>query len=223
MNIEDQRLERLTVEPNASDAELSNHEWLAFQYLSDELTNQQRSDFEESLSTNPAAAEALQAMVAVALQVQAAANSSAGVARMNSKVSATSTERFQESSARQTAGFRNSLRWLASLAAGLLLLVGVSQFLVPRDSDSKLTVTAESPTESEMAEVWPSSFEAEFALDLARIDENSSFDASDAGTPVATSIDAQTESQTFEEDWLYSALVSLESADDWPSEGQGGS
>jgi|GEM_PF-942510 len=227
MNIEDQRLNRLTDDPKASNAELSNYEWLAFQYLSDELTSQQRTDFEETLTTDPAAAEALQAMVAVTLQVKAATKSSTGssvgAAAMNSKVAVTSTERFDEGSVRQTAGRRNSLLWLAGLAAGLLLLVGASQFFVPRGSDSKSTVDAESPTDGEMAEAWSSGFEEEFATDLARIDENSSFDTSDSRTPVATSIDVPTESQTLEEDWLYSALVSLESAEDWPSEGQGGS
>jgi hypothetical protein len=223
MNIKDERLDRLTRVPKASNAELGNYEWLAFQYLSDELTSQQRTDFEETLSSDPAAAEALQAMVAVTLQVQAATKSSAGAAAMSSKVAVSSTERFGESGVRQTAGRRNSLLWLAGLAAGLLLLVGAIQFFVPRGSASKPTVTAETPTESEMAEVWSGSFEDEFAIDLARIDENSSFDASESKTPVATSIDAQTESQTLEEDWLYSALVSLESAEDWPSEGQGGS
>lgn len=218
MNIEDKPLD-----PLKGDPDLSNFEWLAFRYLCDELTSQQRFEFEEALSNDPAAAEALQAMVAVTLQLQAAAKSPADWSAMNSEVSVTSTERFHESSGPQTGGRRNSLLWLAGLAAVLLLLVGASQFFMPRGSDSKLIVDAESPTESEMAEVWSGSFEDEFPIDLAQLDENSSFDASDSKTPAMTSIDVQPESQAFEEDWLYSALVSLESAEDWPSEGQGGS
>jgi len=223
MNLEDKSLDPLKGAPDSGNAELSNYEWLAFRYLCDELTSQQRSEFEEVLSTDPAAAEALQAMVAVTLQVQAAANSTADWSAMNSKAAATSTERFHESIVPQSEVRRNSLIWLAGLAAGLLLLVGASQFFMPRGSDSKMTVNSESSTESEMAEVWSGSFEDEFPIDLAQLDENSSFDAADSKTPAKTSIDAQAESQALEEDWLYSALVSLESAEDWPSEGQGGS
>lgn len=222
MSFEDKRLDPLAGDTNLSNASLSKYEWLAFQYLCDELTVQQRSDFEEALSTDPAAAEALSAMVAVTLQVQAAEPRDDWSA-MNSKVSVTSPARSHESSVPQTTGRRTALLWLAGLAAGLLLLVAASQFFGPRGSNPKLTVIAEAPTESEMAEVWSDNFEDEFTNALDRLDENSSFDAADSKTPATSSTDAQTESEATEDDWLYAVLVSLESTEDWPSEGQGGS
>jgi hypothetical protein len=223
MSFEDKRLDRLAGDTNLSNASLSKYEWLAFQYLCDELTIQQRSDFEEALSTDPAAAEAISAMVAMTLQVQAAAGSRDDWSAMNSKVSVTSPARSHESSVSQTTGRKTGLLWLAGLAAGLLLLVGASQFFGPSGSNPKLTVIAEAPTESEMAEVWSGNFEDEFTNAFDRLDENSNFDAPDSKTPATSSSDAQTENEATEDDWLYAVLVSLESTEDWPSEGQGGS
>lgn len=195
---------------------LSDYEWLAFQYLSDELTSQQRDSFEETLLTDPAAAEALQAMVAVTQQLLAAGNTTAEQTNTGSVERAES----RESSAAETPAVK--LRWLAALAAGLLLLIGGSQLLAPRFSDIKLVNDEADTSGDQMAELWASSFEEELALAGER-DESQYSTSKETEFAISNPAEETTESDLAEEDWLYSVLVSLESTEDWPTEEQGGS
>lgn len=215
--------ERKPLPPMADQANLSNFEWLAFLYLSDELTSDQRTEFEAALANDPAAAEALQAMVAVTLQVQAGSESTANPATTKPEAMAKSSEWRPEERDTLNTKPKHSIRWLVGLAASLLLLIGGSQFFAPRGSDSNEAIKNESASDGEMAEVWFSDFEDEFMFAVDRLEENSNLDFGDSKTQSSPVTDAQSESEAAEEDWLYSALVSLESTEDWPSEGQGGS
>lgn len=189
-------------EPMVNQADLQPYEWLAFQYLCDELTGEQVAEFEAALATDPAAAEALQAMVGLTGQLLA------GFDRPASLRSIVAATRPPARVSPRPESFR--LNRLAALAAGLLLLVGVSQFLTPRRPDTQVVATGSDPAGEQIAQVWASSFEEEMA-------------AADPGDDEIHRSPTNDPQDSAEEDWLYSALVSLESIEDWPAEGQGGS
>lgn len=189
-------------EPAVNQADLHPYEWLAFQYLCDELTGEQLAEFETALATDPAAAEALQTMVALTQQLFAG---SRPLAPSISFVAAA------EPAARASTRPETSrLNRLAALAACLLLLVGVSQFMTPRRPDAQVVATGADPAGEQIAQIWASSFEEEMATANPGDDESH---RSPNNEP----------HDSAEEEWLYSALVSLESIEDWPAEGQGGS
>lgn len=188
--------------PAVNQADLQPYEWLAFQYLCDELTADQQAEFETALATDPAAAEALQSMVALTQQLFA------GARPLAPSISFVAATQPQTRSSSRPDTFR--LNRLAALAAGLLLLVGVSQFMTPRPPDPQVAATGADPAGEQLAQIWASSFEEEMAMANPGDDENP--------TPLATE-----PHDAADEDWLYSALVSLESTEDWPTEGEGGS
>lgn len=202
--------------PLVDQTKLSDLEWLAFQYLSDELTSQQRGEFEEVVSTDPAAAEALQAMVAVTHELLMAGELPAD------QPSLVAESRPARKTNADSAAPARTVRWLAALAAGLLLLVGGSQLLAPKSGDSKGVNEDAHADGDQMAEFWASSFEDELTLPNDR-DESQASTAGEAEFATGAATEETSESDAAEEGWLYSALVSLESTEDWPTEGQGGS
>lgn len=202
--------------PLADQANLSDYEWLAFQYLSDELNSQQRTEFEEALATVPAAAEAFQAMVAISQQLLTVVDSHTDQANIKSVAS------LERKAIVGSGAPSKTVRWLAALAAAVLLVIGLSQLFAPIGSDSKLANQEADVTGDQMAELWASIFGGELVVPSGR-DEIQNFLFDEAEFVFTTATEESTESESAEEDWLYSLLVSLESTEDWPTEEQGGS
>lgn len=173
-------------------AEPTELQWTAFRYLTDELTPQLATDFEQQLSDEPAAAEALEQMLCLLSELEAT-GSIAGDSLATPAIPG-------QRKAKRT-DVQRTVQWLAAIAAAVLVWLGISQFASTTRPDSLQGRFEASHDGEEMAELW--------ASDLS----DDSFD----------SAEDPPEDEPESDDWLYAALVSLESLENWPTEEQGGS
>lgn len=216
--------------------ELNELEWVAFQYLSDELDEPQRQRFEQQLGENLAAAEALSAMVSLIRQIQ-------GLQAVepcefgDSPTPGPVAERLRGEKCRgenrrgenRRAGGRRltrgqmRTRWQAAAAIVVALIGGGGWLLTAwqetgrRESSGLDSLAAGSGWEGsdQVAEAWAGQLDDENRRDaMWEADEYSNGENSNEETEGAVS-----EETAEDDDWLYAALVSLE---DWPTEGQGG-
>jgi hypothetical protein len=74
-----------------------------------------------------------------------------------------------------------------------------------------------------MAEIWASNLEAELLFVSEQAIESEAAEAGRNEAALTAETNEPLEEESSEEDWLYAALVSLDSTEDWPTEGQGGS
>ena len=171
---------------------LTELQWTAWQYLTDELEPGQAADFEQRLAGDPTAAEALEEMLCLLAELEAAG---AEADSRLASIAAPVRRKMNGMAAQQ------SVRWLAALAAVVLVLLGISRWASTPPKELQPNRVEVSLEMEEVAELWASSF---------------AVDAND-------SVEDAAEGLQQSEDWLYSALVSLESLENWPSEEQGGS
>ncbi|MDZ4821282.1 MAG: hypothetical protein SGJ20_20160 [Planctomycetota bacterium] len=131
---------------------LAGLEWLAFQYLSDELTPAEALVFEARMETDQAAREALAA--AVELQQGALA-----VLRESRPLIVPSqfpaAETFSPSQARSERGWRRHLSGIFSVAAACAILIVLFQYW-QTGKVSELPGGASSPDAAEVAMLWSS-------------------------------------------------------------------
>ena len=194
----DQPFRGASISP-AAGAELSELQWTAWQYLIDELEPELVADFEQRLAGEPAAAEALEEMLCLLAGLEAAGTQADG---------ALATTAAPENRKMNWTAVQQTVRWLAALAAVLLVFSGISR-LTPTPRKELQPTGVEASLESEdVAELWASSI---------------AIDANVATEKATEELEEATEELQASENWLYSALVSLESVENWPSELQGGS
>jgi hypothetical protein len=183
----------------AAGAELTELQWTAWQYLIDELEPELVADFEQRLAGEPAAAEALEEMLCLLAGLEAAGTQADGDL---------ATTAAPEHRKMNWTAVPQTVRWLAALAAVLLVFSGISR-LTPTPRKELQSTGVEASLENEdVAELWASSLAG---------------DANVATEKATEELEEATEELQASENWLYSALVSLESVENWPSELQGGS
>jgi len=201
----DQPFRGASISP-AAGAELSELQWTAWQYLIDELEPELVADFEQRLAGEPAAAEALEEMLCLLAGLEAAGT---GLEAAGTQADgALATTAAPENRKMNWTAVQQTVRWLAALAAVLLVFSGISR-LTPTPRKELQPTGVEASLESEdVAELWASSL---------------AVDANVATEKATEELEEATEELQASENWLYSALVSLESVENWPSELQGGS
>jgi hypothetical protein len=201
----DQPFRGASISP-AAGAELTELQWTAWQYLIDELEPELVADFEQRLAGEPAAAEALEEMLCLLAGLEAAGT---GLEAAGTQADgALATTAAPEHRKMNWTAVQQTVRWLAALAAVLLVFSGISR-LTPTPRKELQPTGVEASLESEdVAELWASSL---------------AVDANVATEKATEELEEATEELQASENWLYSALVSLESVENWPSELQGGS
>ncbi|MCE2791120.1 MAG: hypothetical protein ACK493_05825 [Planctomycetota bacterium] len=171
---------------------LTELQWTAWQYLMDDLEPGQAADFEQRLAGDPTAAEALEQMLCLLAELEAAG------AEADSRLPSTAAPEHRKTNG---TAVQRTVRWLTALAAVLLVFLSISRLVLTPRKELHWNRVEASLENEDLAESWASSFVA---------------DANISTEEAAEELQAS-------ENWLYSALVSLESLENWPSEMQGGS
>jgi len=187
--------------PYSSPANISdNLDWFAFQYLSNELSEQESLDFEELLAQNQAAREAL----ATAVQLIAGLKSIEPTPALNSQPAATIPAAFKP---RTILSSRTQQGALISCAVAVLL---VTSFLLTESS-------FRGTTNSQTVQTEPSQDDLKHLLDLwSKSAEESSFTVSLSSAPEQTDLEqtdlmdqqnVMAENHALEiPDWLFTAV-----------------
>ena len=128
-------------------------DWLAFQYLANELGNAEREAFEETLAENQAAREAVARAVELTQMLSAA--------RELDEIVVRSADAPVPASIR-TAAWSVPAAWMGIGAAACLALVAVWSFWSPADDTVSPAVAAKNAKTLELANAW-STARAEFA------------------------------------------------------------